>query len=65
MQLQPTLPLLLTVKDVMRELHVGRSKVEALIKYDGLPVVRLGRAVRISKRSLERWIEARESQQVA
>jgi len=34
--------LLLTVKDVMRELNLGRSKVEALMKHEGLPVIRFG-----------------------
>ncbi len=62
MQLQTTQPLLLTIKDVMRELNLGRSKVEALIKREGLPVIRFGRAVRVNKRSLERWLEARERQ---
>jgi hypothetical protein len=34
--------LLLTVKDVMRELNLGSSKVEALMKHEGLPVIRFG-----------------------
>lgn len=53
-------PLLLTIKDVMRELGLGRSKVESLIKREGLPVVRFGRAVRVNKVSLEQWLIERE-----
>ena len=39
--------LLLTGKDVMRELNLGRSKVEVLMMHEGLPVIRFGRAVRV------------------
>jgi excisionase family DNA binding protein len=38
---------LLTVKDLMRELNLGRSKVEALMKHEGLAVIRFGRTVRV------------------
>ena len=48
--------LLLTVKDVMRELNLGRSKVEALMKHEGLPVIRFGRAVRVPADELKRWV---------
>jgi excisionase family DNA binding protein len=48
--------LLLTVKDVMRELNLGRSKVEALMKHEGLPVIRFGRAVRVPSDELRQWV---------
>ena len=48
--------LLLTVKDVMHELNLGRSKVEALMKHEGLPVVRFGRAVRVPTDELKQWV---------
>jgi excisionase family DNA binding protein len=48
--------LLLTVKDVMRELNLGRSKVESLMKQEGLPVIRFGRAVRVPADELKQWI---------
>lgn len=51
-----TSAILLTVKQVMRELNLGRSKVEALIKHEGLPVIRFGRAVRVPRGELEQWI---------
>jgi excisionase family DNA binding protein len=53
---------LLTVKDVMRELNLGRTKVYELIKTEGLPVVRFGRAVRVPMASLQQWISEREEQ---
>lgn len=49
--------ILLTVKQVMRLLNLGRSKVEALIKHEGLPVLRIGRAVRIPYGPLLQWID--------
>ena len=48
--------LLLTIKDVMRELNLGRSKVEALMKHEGLPVIRFGRAVRVPSDELKQWV---------
>jgi excisionase family DNA binding protein len=48
--------LLLTVKDVMRELSLGRSKVEALMKHEGLPVIRFGRAARVPADELKQWV---------
>ncbi len=48
--------ILLTVKDVMRELNLGRSKVEVLMKHDGLPVIRFGRSVRVPSDELKQWV---------
>ena len=56
------LALLLTVRDVMRELNLGRTKVYELIGTKQLPVVRFGRAVRVSSASLQRWVERQEQQ---
>lgn len=47
---------LLTVKQVMRELNLGRSKVESLIKHEGLPVTRFGHAVRVPAGELKEWV---------
>jgi excisionase family DNA binding protein len=38
--------------------------VYELIAREGLPVVRFGRAVRVSVTSLQQWIEQREKQNV-
>lgn len=57
--------LLLTVKDVMRELNLGRSKVETLMKREGLPVIRFGRAVRVPADELKQWIHEYRRKQLA
>ena len=56
-------PQLLSIPEVARILNVGRTKVYGLIKTDGLPVVRLGSATRVSVTSLQRWLEQREQYQ--
>jgi excisionase family DNA binding protein len=58
-------PLLLSVPEVARSLGLGRTKVYELIATEGLPVVRFGRAVRVSVISLHRWVEQREKQSLS
>jgi excisionase family DNA binding protein len=53
---------LLRVQDVAKILNLGCSKVWQLIYYEGLPVVRFGRAVRVSPSSLQEWLDQREKQ---
>jgi len=55
-------PLLLSIPDVAASLGLGRSKVYELIAQEGLPVIRFGRAVRVSAASLQKWVEQREQQ---
>ena len=50
---------LLCIPDVARILHLSRPKVYDLINFEGLPVMRFGRAVRVSPGALQRWIEKR------
>jgi len=58
---QPVVPnQLLSIPEVAKVLNIGRTKVYDLIKTDGLPVVRLGNATRVSVTSLHRWIEQHE-----
>jgi excisionase family DNA binding protein len=52
--------LLLTIPEAAVSLRLSRAKVYRLIDVEGLPVVRFGRAVRISVKALERWVEQRE-----
>ena len=52
-------PLLLTVRDVEAALQLGRTATYELIRSGRLPVVRLGRAVRIPRTALVRWIDER------
>ena len=53
-------PLLLTIPQVAKTLNLGRTKVYHLIATKQLPVMRFGRAVRVSSASLKRWIEQQE-----
>ncbi len=52
-------PWLLTIPQVAEYLGVCRAHVYKLIS-NGLPVIRLGRLVRIQKTSLQRWLEDQE-----
>ena len=53
--------LLLTIPQVMKQLRLGRTKIYHLIDKEGLPVLRFGRAVRVSYHSLQEWIKQREA----
>jgi len=48
---------LLRAEEVANILGLGRSKVYELIMTRQLPVVRIGRLVRVPRPALERWIE--------
>jgi excisionase family DNA binding protein len=52
-------PELLRVEEVAWVLQIGRTKVYELIGAGELPVVRIGRSVRIPRHWLERWIAER------
>ena len=52
--------LLLTIPEAALSLRLSRAKVYDLIALEDLPVVRFGRAVRVSVRALEQWVERRE-----
>ena len=53
--------LLLTVEEAARHLGIGRTLAWQLVRKGELPVVRLGRCVRVSRQALEEWI-ARQAQ---
>jgi excisionase family DNA binding protein len=53
-------PLLLTIPQVATKLGLSRAMVYNLINREGLPVIHLGRAVRVSTASLQKWVEERE-----
>jgi excisionase family DNA binding protein len=53
------LQLLLRIPEVAGRLGLGRSTVYELIQSGELPVVRIGRSVRVSSESLRRWVEQR------
>jgi excisionase family DNA binding protein len=52
-------PLLLSIPETAAVLRLSRAKVYQLIDCEGLPVVRFGRAVRVSVNALERWLQER------
>jgi excisionase family DNA binding protein len=54
--------LLLNIPQVMDLLGLSRSKVYKLIQFEGLPVLRFDRAVRVSRTSLQQWLVEREQQ---
>lgn len=50
-------PLLLTVRDVEAELQLGRTRTYELVRSGALPVLRVGRSIRVPREALLRWIE--------
>jgi excisionase family DNA binding protein len=52
-------PLLIRAEEAAKLLGLGRSKVFQMIATGELPVIRMGRSVRVPKAELVRWIESR------
>ena len=50
---------LLRAEDVARMLRIGRTKAYEMMAAGELPVVRLGRCVRVPRRRLAAWLGAR------
>jgi excisionase family DNA binding protein len=59
MQREVTQPLLITVEETMRALRLGRTKIYALIRQEGLPVHRFGRRTLIDPSELRNWLTLR------
>jgi excisionase family DNA binding protein len=57
--------LLLRIPEVAETLGIGRTKIYELIASGELPTIRVGRAVRISVNTLQKWVEEREQQGVS
>jgi excisionase family DNA binding protein len=53
------------IPEAAETLGIGQSKIYELIATGELPTIRVGRAVRISVNTLQKWIEAREQQGVS
>jgi len=62
---QPIQITLLTIPQVAKSLCLSRAKVYLLISNEGLPVVRFGRAMRVSPTSLKQWLQQREQGLIA
>jgi len=58
-------PLLITVDEAAQMLSMGRTKLYDLIRYEGFPVVRFGKMVRIRPSDLQEWLEKRKEQEAA
>ena len=55
--------LLLRIPEVAETLGIGRTTIYELIATGVFPTIRVGRAVRISVRTLQEWVEACEQQE--
>ena len=49
--------MLLTARDVAVALRLGRTRTYALLRSGEIPVIRVGRALRVPRDGLSRWIE--------
>lgn len=54
----PMVPRLLTVEEVRAELGIGSTLIRGVIASGALPVVRIGRAVRVRRVDLDAYVEA-------
>ncbi len=55
-------PLLLRAEEAAKLLSLSRSTVFQMIATGELPCVRVGRAVRVSRSGLERWVRDRSGE---
>ena len=55
----PAQTVLLTIQQVAEILGIGQTKAYAL-RHDGLPVIRVGRKLRVSSSRLKEWIDQHE-----
>jgi excisionase family DNA binding protein len=58
-------PMLLKVEAAAKLLSLGRTKTYALIASGELPVIRVGRAVRVPVAALHQWVEDRVNQSLS
>ena len=59
--LDSPVPRLLRATEVAALLGLGRSKVYDMMKRGQLPVVRIGKAIRVPAHALEEWIKTHTS----
>ena len=57
--------LLLRIPEAAKALGLGRTKIYELITAGELPVIRVGRAVRVSVSALQKWVEKQDHQQLS
>ena len=56
---RPEPPILLRAEEAAKLLSLGRTTVFALMASGDLPCVRVGRAVRVPRVAVERWVRER------
>lgn len=49
-----------TVEDIAEILGIGRTSAYSLVKEGHFKIVRIGNAIRISKRSFDEWLDSLE-----
>ncbi|MBS6252088.1 MAG: helix-turn-helix domain-containing protein [Clostridium sp.] len=47
---------LITVPEMAKLLKISRSKAYSLIKQVDFPIIRIGKCIRVSRNSLEQWL---------
>ena len=47
---------LITVRAMAKLLKISRSKAYSLIKQVDFPIIRIGKCIRVSRNSLEQWL---------
>ena len=52
--------LLLKPQEVQKALGIKRTKFYEMVKAGELPVIRLGKCIRVPAKALEKWIEGQE-----
>lgn len=55
-------PILITLEEAARLLRISRGKAYQMAARQELPVVRMGRSVRIRRDRLEAWLDEHSSQ---
>ncbi len=57
--------LLLRIPEVAEALGLGRTKIYEMIAAGELPVIRVGRAVRVPVMALQEWVEKQNNQHLS
>ena len=52
----------LTVDEVARQLQVTPRTIQRWIRLEGLPAIKLARAIRVDADDLAQWLDARKTQ---
>ena len=52
---------LLRASDIAEFLDVSKSRAHELMANGTLPAIRIGRSIRVSRKSLERWVREQEA----